>query len=75
MDVCSSSEEAATVCAASYFHGSLILLCTLEKNGVITSEFKNGIIQEIRTAKEDFKVTALAAAIKIVRSQEPDCKI
>ena len=74
-NVCASSMEAATVCAASYFHGAIILLCALEKSGDITSEYKNGIIQEIRESNEEFNIAALAAAIKLVRSQEPDCKI
>ena len=76
-DVCSASVEAATVCGASYYHGTLITLCSLEKNGFVSSETKNGMIQEIRRlgSNEEYKVTALASAIKLVRSQEPDCRI
>jgi hypothetical protein len=76
-DVCASSVEAATICGASYYHGTLITLCSLEKNGFVSSEIKNQIIQEIRSlgSNEEYKVTALAAAIKLVRSQEPDCRI
>ena len=76
-NVCASSMEAATVCAASYFHGTFITLCSLEKNGFVSSEIKNGMIQEIRrlVSNEEYKVTALASAIKLVRSQEPDCRI
>ena len=76
-NVCASSMEAATVCAANYFHGTFITLCSLEKNGFVSSEIKNGMIQEIRRlgSNEEYKVTALASAIKLVRSQEPDCRI
>ena len=76
-NVCASSVEAATVCGASYYHGTLVILCSLEKNGYVSSEIKNGIIQEISRlgSSEEYKVTALAAAIKLVRSQEPDCRI
>ena len=76
-DVCSASVEAATVCGASYYHGGLNTLCSLEKNGFLSSEIKNGMIQEIRRlgSNEEYKVTALASAIKLVRSQNPDCRI
>ena len=41
------------------------------------SDIKNGIIQEISRlgSNEEYKLNALAAAIKLVRSQEPDCRI
>ena len=76
-NVCASSVEAATVCGASYYHGTLIVLCSLEKNGYVSSEIKNGIIQEISRlgSNEEYKLNALSAAIKLVRSQEPDCRI
>ena len=76
-EVCSASVEAATVCGASYYHGTLIVLCSLEKNGYVSSDIKNGIIQEISRlgSNEEYKLNALAAAIKLVRSQEPDCRI
>ena len=74
-DVCASSVEAATICGASYYHGMLILLCSLEKNGYVPPEVKKAIIQDTRESKEQYKLIALAAAIKLVRSQEPDCRI
>ena len=76
-NVCASSVEAATVCGASYYHGTLIVLCSLEKNGYVSSEIKNGIIQEISRlgSNEEYKLNALSAAIKLDRSQEPDCTI
>ena len=72
-EVCASSIEAATVCAASYYHGSLILACGLEKNGNVNGEFKKEIIQEARRSNEAFKRTAIEAAINLARSQEPSC--
>ena len=74
-DVCASSIEAATVCAASYYHGSLVLACGLEKNGNINGELKKELIQEVRRSSEAFKRTAIEAAIKLIRSQEPTCNL
>ena len=74
-EVCSASVEASTVCGASYYHGMLILLCSLEKNGYVPPEVKKAIIQDTRESKEQYKLIALAAAIKLVRFQEPDCRI
>jgi hypothetical protein len=76
-EICSASVEAVTVCGASYYHGSLFVLCSLEKNGYVSSEITNGIIQENSRlgSNEEYKLNALAAAIKLVRSQEPDCRI
>ena len=72
-EVCASSIEAATVCAASYYHGSLILACGLEKNGNVDGEFKKELIQEARRSNEAFKRTAIEAAINFARSQDPSC--
>ena len=74
-EVCASSVEAATVCAASYYHGSLILACVLEKNGNVNGEFKKGLIQEARRSNEAFERTAIEAAINLARSQDPSCNL
>ena len=74
-EACESSIEAATVCAASYYHGSLILACVLEKNGNVNGEFKKDIIQEARRSNEAFKRTAIEAAINVARSQDPSCNL
>ena len=74
-EVCASSIEAATVCAASYYHGSLILTCGLEKNGNVNGEFKKELIQEARRSNEAFKRTAIEAAINLARSQDPSCNL
>lgn len=74
-EVCASSIEAATVCAASYYHGSLILACGLERNGNLNGELKKEIIQEARRSNEAFKRTAIEAAIELVRSQESACNL
>lgn len=72
-EVCASSVEAATVCAASYYHGSLVLACSLENNGSVNGELKKDIIQAARRSNEAFKRTAIEAAINFARSQDPSC--